>query len=269
VVLHRLVVILLVALTIPVLLLGCNDSALTAVNGNNPSSHPAVDDDDGADDDDNGADDDDGSPYDDGYPDDDDFSEDDDDAVQDDDDFSEDDDDAVQDDDDPDPWLDDCPEGSYSVTDFYGAGGGDEIYVLSWDPTEASATLVSPLGGLFAVYDSDVYESGGSQTNESGFVRIRNSANPEGAPTTPNCGLEYIVQDNDNDGSPPAPLIYMGTFSLVAGANDLTLYHFCPLFRQGYCQTYHVGDSSASSGCDDSGPNSIHVSGEGFCLVPQ
>ena len=267
-------VLALLIVALPLLVLGCNDNSLTAMNGGNPPNPPggADDDDDGADDDD-AADDDDGSPYDDGYPNDDDASEDDDDAVSDDDDDgAEDDDDDVSDDDDdddPDPWIDDCPDGAYSVTDFYSASGGDEIYVLSWDPTEADATLVSPVSGLFAVYDSYVYESGASQTNESGFIRIRNSANPEGAPSTPNCGLDFIVQDNDNDGDPPAPLIYMGTFELVAGDNELTLYHFCPLFRQGYCQAFHIGDPGQDSGCESGGANSIHVNGEGFCLVPQ
>jgi hypothetical protein len=252
--LRRLVLLLAAA----VLLGGCNDTTLTTFPGNNPPT--LDDDDDGAwDDDDAGDDDDDGAPYDDGQPDDDDAGDDDDDASIEDDD----------DDDDPEPWLDDCPEGSYSVTDFEGDGGGDEIYVLSWDNTEADATLWSPVSGLFAVYDSYVYESGASQTNESGFIRIRNSDNPEGAPTTPNCGLDFIVQDSDNDGDPPAPLTYLGTFDLVAGANDLTLYHFCPLFRQGYCSAFHVGDPGADSGCDSGGANSIHLVGEGICLVPQ
>ena len=265
----RIVALLISALS----LLACNENALHTFPDNNP---PPLGDGDGDDDDDDDDvdDDDTGGPYDDGDPDDDDVGTDDDDDDGDDDDSdpNSDDDDANpgdDDDDEPEEWLDECPENAVPITDFYADDGGDGIYTLSWGPTEMDATLETPVAGMYAVYDTYVYESGGSQTNESGFVRIRNSGNPDGAPVSPNCGLDYIVQDSDNSGTPPAPLVYLGTFELAAGANELTLYHYCALFRQGYCSTFHIGDPGATSGCDGSGANSIHLEGEGICLVPR
>jgi len=251
-------------------LLACNENALHTFPDNNPPPLGDGDDDDDDDDDDGVDDDDTGGPYDDGNPDDDDVGTDDDDDDRapnsDDDDVNTDDDD---DDDEPEEWLDECPEDAIPITDFYSSDGGDGIYTLSWGPTEADATLEAPVAGMYAVYDTYVYESGGSQTNESGFIRIRNNENPDGAPISPNCGLDYIIQDSDNSGSPPAPYVYLGTFELVQGANELTLYHYCALYRQGYCGSFHIGDPDANSGCEGSGPNSIHLEGEGICLVPR
>jgi hypothetical protein len=237
-------------------LLGCNDNTLTTFPENNP---PPLGDGDGdgdgdADDDDGSNDDDDGGPYDDGQPDDDDVPN------------ADDDDD---DDDLPDEWLDDCPPGAVPITDFIADDGGDEIYTLSWGPTEMGATLVAPVAGMYAVYDTYVYESGASQTNESGFLRIRNSVNPDGVPGTPNCGNDFIFQDSDNSGAPPAPLIYLGTFELVQGDNELTMYHYCALFRQGFCEDFHIGGANDSSGCESGNVNSLHLLGEGICLVPR
>ncbi len=243
-------------------LLACNDNTLTQLGETNPP--PLGDGDnngDGDDDDDDGDDEDDDGTYDDGQPDDDDDTP----PASDDDDDDGDDDDGE----DPDEFLEDCPAGGVPITDFIADDGGDEIYTLSWGPTEMSATLVAPVGGLYAVYDSYVYESGGSQTNESGFLRIRNSLNPDGVPSTPNCGLDYIFQDSDNSGAPPAPLIYLGSFELVAGDNELTMYHYCELFRQGYCEDFHIGSSDANSSCNSGGVNSLHLVGEGICLVPR
>jgi hypothetical protein len=188
-----------------------------------------------------------------------------------------DDDDAIeepQDDDDagveePPLWRNDCPPEAIATAEFYGPNGESEIAVLDSDPTEASATLVVPFSGVYALYDTAVAESGASQINETGYIRIRNAANPSGVPSTSNCEDEYIVQDNDNSGLAPAPLIYLGTFPLLEGENALTLYHFCPLFEQGMCSEFHIGDPGDSSGCSGNGPNSIHLAGEAICLVPR
>jgi len=182
-------------------------------------------------------------------------------------------DDGVDDDDagleEPPPWREDCPPEALAATDFYGPNGENEIYVLSTSPTEAVGTLVAPVAGLYAVYDTAVFESGASQTNETGYVRIRNSVNPDGLPAITNCGDEYIVQDGDNSGAPLAPLAYLGTFELVEGANDLTLHHFCPLYADGQCESFHIGDPSEASSCYGNGPNSIHLVGDAICLVPR
>jgi hypothetical protein len=169
----------------------------------------------------------------------------------------------------PPAWREDCPPEALSPTDFYGPDGEAEIAVLSTSPTEATGTLVVPVAGLYAVYDTAVYESGASQTNETGYIRIRNPGNPQGLPAITNCGDEFIVQDSDNSGIPPAPLAYLGTFELVEGDNALTLHHFCPLYLQGQCEQFHIGDPSEPSSCYGQGPNSIHLVGDAICLVPR
>jgi hypothetical protein len=227
----------------PPALVGCGDSELQPLDGGTVHTRddPAAGDDD--DDDDTPG----GGPYDD----------------------PDDDDDAGGDDDDTVTHLDDCPEDGVAITDFVTDDGDGEIHTLSWGPTWASATLVAPVAGRFAVYNADVYESGGAQTNESGYLRIRNEANPEGVPETPNCDQEHVVVDGDNDGPPPGPLVHMGTFSLVEGDNELVLHHYCPLFRAGRCGDLHIGDPAASSGCHGGGLNSLHFVGAGLCLVPR
>ena len=232
---------------------GCSDNVLSALNSppqRGDENPPAVDDDD---DDDAVGDDDDGTNKNEQHADDDD-------AVGDDDD-----DDGM-----PPKTLDECPDGAVFVTDFYGPGGEDEIYVLGngSSPSEATATLVSPLSGLFDLYDISVAESGSSQTNESGFVRIRNALNPVGAPAFANCGWEWLQIDPDNEFDPPE-LFYMGTFDLVEGDNEITLYNYCGLFRQGLCTEFHIGDPAANGGCNTNNANSIHLAGAGICLVPR
>lgn len=229
---------------------GCNENALAALNAPpERGDEYAVDDDD----------DDDGGVH---------GSDDDDDNTNE----SGDDDDAADDDDDDGPppkTIDDCPDGAFFVTDFYGPSGEEEIYVLGNGnaPTEATATLVSPVAGLFDLYDISVAESGDSQTNETGFVRIRNNVNPEGIPAMSNCGLEWLQVDPDNEGTPPG-LFYMGSFDLVQGNNEVTLYNYCGLFRQGLCEDFHIGDPNDGGGCNTGNYNSIHLAGEGICLVP-
>ncbi len=225
---------------------GCSDSALQALHDATADTQDG-DDGGGIDDDDTAFDDDDSG------------------LVEDDPGF--DDDDSTGDD--PPPWLDACPDDAVPITGFAAPDGGDEIHVFSWGPTWMNATLTAPVSGRFAVYDSGVYESGPSQTNESAYLRIRNPDNPDGVPEDPTCEAEHVVVDGDNDGPPPAPLTYLGTFPLVQGDNDLTLHHYCPLFRAGRCEALHVGEPPAHSGCDDGGLNSVHLVAAGICLVPR
>ncbi len=180
-----------------------------------------------------------------------------------------DDDDGTPYDEEPPRWLDDCPPEAVQATGFFGPDGEDEIYVLANGQTESTGTLVVAAAGTYAVYDTDVYESGASQINESGYLRIRNEQNQDGLPIWGNCESEYIVQDGDNDGGAPAPLIYLGSFQLTEGENALTLHHFCPLFRQGLCEGYHIGESAGDNSCLGNGVNSLHLTAGGICLVPR
>ena len=53
------------------------------------------------------------------------------------------------------------------------------------------------------------------------------------------------------------------------GDNALTLYHFCPLFRQGLCEGFHIGETQGDSSCLGDNVNSLHLVAGGICLVPR
>ncbi|HJN76253.1 MAG TPA: hypothetical protein QGF58_20155 [Myxococcota bacterium] len=171
----------------------------------------------------------------------------------------------------PDPWDDyddppdgdppdrfgDCDEGIESVSE-------DTIYVLSWDPTEMEGSITAPAEGWYHIYSDSIAESGGSQRNESAFFRVENASNPSGVPRWANCGYEWIVQDADNDGFPGGSRIYIGTFWLDEGDNDLVMHHYCPLYRSGNCPTFHI---EGEAQCDSSNVNSVHYYGTGICIT--
>ncbi len=141
-----------------------------------------------------------------------------------------------------------------------------ELVVMSWDPTTESGTLDAPVSGQYHLYDYAIIESGASQTNESAYVRVTNSVNTDGAPLFTNCGDDWVVVDADNTSSlPTGSRQYVGTFSLVEGENDLTISHYCPLYRDGQCESFH--DATSGGTCDSSNVNSVHFTGEGICLI--
>jgi hypothetical protein len=236
-------------LFIAMLLLGggiaCTDSDLSAVQYGNPLNPGAGagDDDDRVPDDDD--DDDSGGPYDDPNSDDDDAGV----------------------DGGPDKWLDECPPEAIRVTDFQG-GNGSESYVKSWDRTVDEGSFSVEMSAYYAVYNTYVYESGGSQPNETAYFRIRNDASADGAPEFRNCGDEWIVQDHDNEGDPPGDYIFVGVFLLQEGLNTIAMHHYCPLFREGLCTEFHMGDAGGAGGCESSNPNSAHFKAAGICLLP-
>lgn len=156
---------------------------------------------------------------------------------------------------------DPCPE---DVNATFGPG---EIYVKSWDRQTDTGVLTAAEAGLYHVYDFTVAESGASQFNESAYFRITNASNPGGQPALQNCRDEWVVQDIDNDGAMGrGQRLYIGTFPLEAGDNDLEMHHFCPLVRDGACPDLHLLDDPAGT-CDSDNPNSAHFNGEGLCLV--
>ena len=164
--------------------------------------------------------------------------------------------------DDPDEFIEDCEDGSIATLP------DGPIYVLSWDPTSATGTLVTSLAGWYHVYDYTIAESESSQTNETAYFRISNATTPDGAPYHANCGDEWMVMDADNGGAlPSGTRIYIGTFYLEAGPNDVTMHHYCPLQRAGECDELH-NTSDSSSTCETGNVNSVHFDGEGICIVP-
>jgi hypothetical protein len=162
----------------------------------------------------------------------------------------------------PEVVMDDpCPD---DVNATFGPG---EIYVKSWDRETDGGVLTADVAGQYHVYDFTIAESGASQTNESAYFRVANDTNPSGMPTLSNCRDEWVVIDVDNDGAMArGQRIYVGTFWLDAGDNDLTMHHFCPLIRDGACPDLHllVPDDGT---CDSGNVNSVHFLGEGLCLV--
>jgi len=238
-------------LAVVALLTSCNDYDVWEDENGGPGSQ--VDDEDAADDD--VADDDTAGSDDDSWPGDDDAGDDDGDDDDSDDDDSDDDDDAGD---------EDCPNGvSATVTD----SDGDGMVVITTSDPEDWAIVEVPVDGVYEIYDTQMSESGASQMNESSYIRITNSVNPTGFPVTANCGLDYVVVDTDNNGTPTSP-IYVGTFSLMAGEqNMLILYHYCPLYQSGSCTSFHNGDPNTGSGCNTTNANSIHMDLDGICIV--
>ena len=155
----------------------------------------------------------------------------------------------------------DCPEDARSSI-------SESIAVLSWDTTSASTEITAGGPGWYHLYDYSIVESGASQTNESAYLRIRNAQRPTGEPLWGNCGSDWVVQDADNQGAlAQGTRIYMGTFWLEAGANRLELVHYCPTFRDGSCQDLHITDDPSGT-CDSGNVNSVHLEGQGICLMP-
>ena len=100
------------------------------------------------------------------------------------------------------------------------AGTADvEVDDAAADVPEDTGTLVASPAGVYAVYDTFVYESGASQVNESGYLRIRNEVNTDGLPLWGNCGDEYIVQLNE-DGMPKLRISNFYENQIKAGKAD-------------------------------------------------
>jgi hypothetical protein len=165
------------------------------------------------------------------------------------------------------PWSDGPPEDSIEdcepgTTASFDSG---EIYILSWEPL-ASGPLIAEEEGYYHLYDYSIAESEDSQRNESAFLRITNSTNPEGTPVFSNCEVDWVVMDNDNDQAPASGTrIYMGTFWLDEGMNTLELHHLCTYIRDGFCTDMHDQEDPEST-CESSNANSVHYLGEGLCL---
>ena len=215
---------------------GCNDNGLQSLSGDDLLL-PTDDDDD--DDDAVGDDDDSGSPWDE---------------------EGDDDDTSPPDGDPPPETLSECPDGV--AVSFE----PEEIAVLAADTAPGVGTVTTDTAGWYHLYDIALSESGDSQWNETLYLRVPNDTVPDGRPLWANCEAEWLVVDADNYGAPPAGTRqYMGTFWLDAGANSLNLYHFCNLYRQGLCTSFHSTEHWTT--CDSTSPNSGHMRGDGVCLV--
>ena len=162
----------------------------------------------------------------------------------------------------PPEWVEDCDDGIEAEI------LPKEMAVLAWDPVQSKGTLNAPGSGWFHIYDYVLAESGASQRNETVYLRIPNADQPTGEPRFKNCDSEWIVLDPDNNGSPNATARqYMGTFWLVQGLNEILLNHYCPLYRNGQCGSFHNTDMESTT-CDAGDANSAHMTGRGVCMKP-
>jgi len=166
--------------------------------------------------------------------------------------------------DDPEKTIEDCFQPN--ATAFWSGG---EVWVVSNSSSGNKTTQRGKIdvsqAGRFDVYSRFSAESGSAQLNESAFYRIRNSIAPDGTPILANCAGEWVVEDLDNDQSwPDDQYVYLGTFDLVQGFNELSFTHYCTLYEQGECPQFHNQD--AFSTCDSDNPNSAHFIGD-LCLL--
>ena len=163
----------------------------------------------------------------------------------------------------PDDFLDDdCASG------ILGTWLSGEIASLSWDVGPALGQLDAPVSGNYHIYDLSIAESGPSQWNEYAFIRVPNAANPSGLPNLGNCDGDYVVTDPDNLAPVPAGSTrYLGTFNLDLGINEVELWHYCPVYRDGDCPSLHITDDPNTT-CDSGSVNSVHFTGTSVCLVP-
>ena len=144
-----------------------------------------------------------------------------------------------------------------------------EVWVVSNSTSSAKRTKTGTLDvsdtGRFDVYSRYSAESGSVQANESAFYRIANETSVDGLPVLGNCGDEWVVEDLDNESAwPEDAYIYIGTFDLEEGYNQLTFSHYCMLYEVGECPEFHV--DWIDSTCDSDNPNSAHFNGD-LCLL--
>ncbi len=154
----------------------------------------------------------------------------------------------------------DCADGVLA------AWQGGDIMVGSWSNTSAGGDILASQEGWYHAYSVMLAESGSGQRNESSFFRISNATEPSGMPFYGNCGDEWIVVDVDNNGAPSGSRLYVGTFWLDQGVNELEMNHYCPLYRAGACPSHHITTDSGST-CDSGNINSVHYDGYALCLV--
>ncbi|MEM1031088.1 MAG: MopE-related protein [Myxococcota bacterium] len=133
-------------------------------------------------------------------------------------------------------------------------GGDGQIFVLgNQNGAQDCGTVLVKETGYYAIFDSELSESCADQKDETGYLTVANSCNGDGWAVERNVGERYLVLDADNEGAGctddgqctagkvcregnshgnccvPAEPVYMGTFLLVAGEeNVICINHWCP-----------------------------------------
>lgn len=155
------------------------------------------------------------------------------------------------------PDLEFCFDDSVPAGGMYPSlnGGDDQIFVLgnrSNQEQDCGIVRVKETG-YYSIFDSELSESCADQLDETGYLTVHNTCNGEGFATTRNVGNRFLVPDQDNTGAGctqdsdcnadqvcregnnhgrccvPAEPVFMGTFLLVAGEdNVICIHHWCP-----------------------------------------
>ncbi len=141
----------------------------------------------------------------------------------------------------------------------------DELMALYPRRTEASGTLQVETAGWYEIFNERLAESGPSQRNESAYFRIPNSSGP-GFPQESNCGSDFVLVDDDNDGPVEEPRS-IGTFWLDAGENRIEMHHYCKYYSDGQCLDLHDSEDPDKT-CDADNYDSVHFQASTLCIVP-
>ena len=169
---------------------------------------------------------------------------------------------------------------SDTVPGGYPANNPDDgqIYVVSaaGGDTDCGTVLVKETG-YYAIFDSELSESCADQMDETGYLTVNNTCNGAGWAVERNVGERYLVDDVDNQGGgctsdgecgadmvcregtnhgnccvPDEP-VYMGTFLLVAGEeNVICIHHWCPEWKAEMANGNDLGHTNASCSSIDS-----------------
>jgi hypothetical protein len=158
-------------------------------------------------------------------------------------------------------------------------GTDDGQLVALNDGKVPCGTLRVDKTGYYRIFDLELSESCAKQKDETGWVTIANSCNPDGWAIEANADKRFLIVDADNtndcskdsecaggltcrDGTnggrccvSPKPT-FMGTFLLVAGEdNEVCLHHWCPIWSAEKAKS---GQDLGFVTADCKGINSIH-----------
>lgn len=163
------------------------------------------------------------------------------------------------------------------IDNLDGNAGDNQVYAFNTDANKVGCgTLTVDETGYYQIFDVELSESGPSQKDETGYVKISNSCNSDGWPVERNYEDRFLILDVDNDpcttdpecgagrtcggsgGCVPDAPTFMGTFLLVAGEdNTMCLHHWCPEYDDIVAGGGDPG--FVYNGCGDPGSiNSIH-----------
>lgn len=137
-----------------------------------------------------------------------------------------------------------------------GTKDGQLVALGNRQPYQSCGTLTVTKTGYYRLYDTELSESCKTQQDETGYLTVANSCNPDGWALESNLGKRFVVLDSDNTNNckkdsecsggrvcrngtnggtccVPSQPTFMGTFLLVAGENNkICLNHLCPEWRE-------------------------------------